>query len=112
MLINMKDFMDDLRSILREKINAADAAAYDAEKKRNEYDKIMKEEYSRGRHYREVLNMLDEIHQKYYDASKEAQKRNDITQVNSDQNTVTDPTTITTAYNTARANEEVRVDGN
>lgn len=124
MYINMKEFMDDLRSTLREKINAADATAYDAEKKRNEYDKTMKEEYSRGRHYREVLNILDEMNQKYYNAAKEFEKHNDITQAN----TTTDPKTIITAYNkdsfnhpdpvnlnataTPRQNEEVRVDGN
>ena len=117
MYINMKDFMNDLRSTLKEKIAAADATAKDSEQKRNEYDQLMKEEYSRGRHYREVLNMLDEITQKYYNASKEVEKQS-ITQMPADQNvtniaqTTTDPTTIITAYNTTRANEEVRVDGN
>ena len=66
----LKGFAETLISTLKEKIAAADATAYDAEKKRNEYDKIMKEEYSRGRHYREVLNMLDEMNQKYYDDMK------------------------------------------
>lgn len=124
MYINMKDFIDDLRNTLKEKIAAADATAKDAEQKKNEYDKTMKEEYSRGRHYREVLNMLDEINQKYYDASKEFERTNGITQAN----TTTDPKTIITAYNkdssyhfdpvnlnataTLRQNEEVRVDGN
>ena len=102
----LKGFTETLISTLKEKIAAADATAYDAEKKRNEYDKVMKEEYSRGRHYREVLNMLDEINQKYYNASKEAEKSNDITQ------TTTDPNSIICSNNTTRANEEVRVDGN
>lgn len=95
MYINMKDFMNDLRNTLKEKIAAADATAKDAEQKRNEYDQLMKEEYSRGRHYREVLNMLDEINQKYYNASKELEKSDGITQAN----TTTDPKSIITAYN-------------
>ena len=120
----LKDFTETLISTLEEKINAADATAYDAEKKRNEYDKIMKEEYSRGRHYREVRNMLDEMNQKYYDDMKELEKQ----QYNTTAQTATDPNTISTTYNknssyhsepvnlnataTLRRNEEVRVDGN
>lgn len=104
----LKGFAETLISTLKEKIAAADATAYDAEKKRNEYDKIMKEEYSRGRHYREVLNMLDEMNQNYYNDMKKMEKQ----QYNTTAQTATDPTTIITAYNTTRANEEVRVDGN
>ena len=120
----LKGFTETLISTLKEKIAAADATAYDAEKKRNEYDKTMKEEYSRGRHYREVLNMLDEMNQKYYNAAKELEKQ----QYGTTAQTITDPTTINTAYNkdsfyhpepvnlnataTPRQNEEVRVDGN
>lgn len=104
----LKGFTETLISTLKEKIAAADATAYDAEKKRNEYDKVMKEEYSRGRHYREVLNMLDEMNQKYYDAMKDLEKQ----QYNTTAQTTTNLNTIVTAYNNTRANEEVRVDGN
>lgn len=121
----LKGFIETLISTLKEKITAADATAYDAEKKRNEYDKIMKEEYSRGRHYREVRNMLDEMNQKYYDDMKELEKQQYNTTV---AQTNTDPNSISTTYNknssyhsepvnlngtaTLRQNEEVRVDGN
>lgn len=120
----LKGFIETLISTLEDKINAADATAYDAEKKRNEYDKTMKEEYSRGRHYREVRNMLDEMNQKYYNDMKELEKQ----QYNTTAQTNTDPNTISTTYNknssyhsepvnlngtaTLRQNEEVRVDGN
>lgn len=104
----LQEYMKSLLSIIKDKISAADATAKEAEEKRNEYDKIMKEEYSRGRHYREVLNMLDEMNQNYYNDMKKLEKQ----QYNTTAQTTTDPNSIITAYNTTRANEEVRVDGN
>ena len=75
----LKGFAETLISTLKEKIAAADATAYDAEKKRNEYDDMKKLEKQ---------------------------------QYNTTAQTTTDPNSIITAYNTTRANEEVRVDGN
>jgi hypothetical protein len=104
----LKGFTETLISTLKEKIAAADATAKDSEQKRNEYDQLMKEEYSRGRHYREVLNMLDEMNQNYYNDMKKMEKQ----QYNTTAQTTTDPNSIITAYNNTRSNEEVRVDGN
>lgn len=119
----LKGFTETLISTLKDKIAASDATAKDSEQKRNEYDQLMKEEYSRGRHYREVLNMLDEMNQKYYNAMKEMEKQQYGTtaQIPVDPNITntakvsTNPNAnvITTAHNAnTRANEEVRVDGN
>ena len=106
----LQEFMKSLLSTIKDKISAADATAKEAEEKRNEYEKRMKEEYSRGRHYREVVNIMEETLQSYYTTVVEEEKRYLNT------TNVANPNSNVTAYNNTgnsnRPNEEVRVDGN
>ena len=106
----LHNVVNTLISTIKTKITAADAMAKEAEEKRAEYEKTMKEEYSRGRHYREVVNIMEETLQSYYTAITEEEKKYLNT------TNVANPNVNVTAYNNAgninRPNEEVRVDGN